>query len=429
MNKLYNNSKEIYFFLLLLLSFTIGLQIVLYKILIILLFFYWLFTSNFKNTFYSIINNNYAIGLIILYFFYAISFIWSQNGEVLNELILKSPLLILPLVVTSNHIVSKKKINLIILVFALSVASLNMYCLIDAYLSFIKTKKINDFFYYNLTINMHTSYQAMFTCFSIISLLYLYIIERFIPKRLAYSVLIFQIILLFLLSSRMQILIMIALIPVYIIVYYYRKKKIAVGIFYIVLFFIVTGLIMNTPSKLNLRYKQTISHINSLGEDNYHTDHRKFIWKNAIKLIKKNWLFGAGDAKKELVLSFESNILEPSSNELIKDSILKIKSNEKVERKNNLYKILYERDYNFHNQYLETFAKLGVFGFLLLLYLIIFPFFNLLKNRNYLAATFLFIVGSSLLTESMFERQAGVSFIAFFYTILVVSKFNLNKLF
>ncbi len=80
-----------------------------------------------------------------------------------------------------------------------------------------------------------------------------------------------------------------------------------------------------------------------------------------------------------------------------------------------------KKEYNFHNQYLQTFGTIGVFGFLVLIYLLVMPFIAAIKQLDYLVAIFLFIICSSFLTESMLERQAGVAFFAFFYTLLIIT--------
>ena len=214
--------------------------------------------------------------------------------------------------------------------------------------------------------------------------------------------------------------------------------------------------IMSAPSSLNYRYKQTVTHISSIGVDSDNSDPRKFIWENGLTLIKKNWIFGTGigDVKKVLADRYALHILDnPISASLMDSAINSLKENSKLvetlineslrsktsydyqlnqyaekslERRNERYKIFVKRGYNLHNQYLQIFGTIGIFGLLLLLYLFAIPFFLFIKKANYLSATFLFIVGASFLTESMLERQAGVSFIVFFYMILTASKYQ-NK--
>lgn len=443
-------SEKVYFFLLLLVSFGIGLQVVAYKIAIIALLLQWILNRNFKEKFLTLKSNYYAIGLISIYLLYTISFFWSDNAEIaFVDIILKSPLLIFPLIILSKKNLTIKQINQILLSFALSSVLINLYCFCDAYFSFIKTDQINHFFYHHLVINMHTAYQAMFTCFSIVVFIYLGVKEKFTPNWLTYFTVSFQMILVLLLSSRMQILIIMILVPSYLIIHYYKKKKLALGLLYTVLIFTFAKLIMNTPSSLNYRYKQTVSQINSIGIDNDNSDPRKFIWNEALEVIKNNWFFGTGigDAKSVLADRYSRLVLKnPTSKNLMDSTIIQIKQSQKtveylkgktdtnnisynellnnhakmiLERQNNRYITFNERKYNYHNQYLQTFGTIGLFGFLLLLYLCTTPFVVAIKELDYLKLIFLFIICSSFLTESMLERQAGVAFFAFFYTLLI----------
>ena len=247
----------------------------------------------------------------------------------------------------------------------------------------------------------------------------------------------------------MQILIMMLLVPSYFILYYYNKNRVLLGILYTLLIFIFAKLIMNIPSSLNFRYQQTVSQINNAGIDNDNSDPRKFIWGASLEILKDNWLVGSGvgDATSLLIerylVLFSEN---PTSKYLIDSTIVKIEKRDKtvqhlkeialnnetsyneeladhakaiLKRNNAMYKILYQRKCNFHNQYLQTFAAIGLFGILALVYLLVVPFIKAIIRLDYLNVIFLFIICSSLLTESMLERQAGVSFIIFFYTLLV----------
>ena len=451
--------KKTYFFLLLLLSIGIGLQIILYKIIIIALLLQWLLSVDYNKKLINLKNNTLTVGLIAFYLLYTVSYFWSDNKDVaLYEIIFKSPLLILPLVVLSNYQLSSKKINYIFLSFAFSNLLLNLICLIDAYAVFLKTGIIDEFYYGNFTINMHSAYQSMFTCFSIAVFVYLFVKEKIISKQLSYIVVTIQILFILLLSSRMQILIMIVIIPTYLISYYYKRKNILLGLLYTILIFGFSYLIISAPSTLKHRYTQTISNINIIGLENNSTNARKFIWSEGLELIKKNWLVGAGagDVKNLLVSRYEELILEnPTHLHLVDSTKTQIEKNTNViaylrqkalndsinfdimlrdyatgilVAKNNHYKEAFARMYNFHNQYLGTFGTVGIVGLLLLLYFLITPIIISIKKRDYLAITFFFIVGASFLTESMLERQAGVSFFAFFY-VLFISRINQSKLF
>ena len=448
-------SEKIFFYLLLICSFGIGLQSDIYKYAIIALLLQWLFSFDFSNKFQKLKQNKFALLLIIFYVFYAISFFWSDNISIaLTDLLLKTPILLFPLILASSRPPNKVQINKILLVFCLSSLFVNLYALGNAYLNYLEAANINVFYYGKLSINMHSAYQAMFTCFSIALIIYLNLKEKFVNNWAMYCYVFFQMIIILLLSSRMQILIIAVLIPFYFIIRYYQIKKLYLGIIYTVVIFSFAYLFISTPSLLNYRYTKTIKQVNDIGGDNDNSDPRKFIWTEGLKVIKENWLFGvgAGDAKAKLIEKFSTQVLEkPFSNRIIDSTSVALKSNKKLlatiyemsekngisldeqiiisankklEARNNSYNSFVKRAYNYHNQYLQSFAAIGLFGGLLLLILLVIPGVQFLIKKKYLEVVFLFIVGSSFLTESMLERQAGVAFISFFYTLLIILKPN-----
>lgn len=453
---LFIKEKQIYFWLLLLISIGIGLQVVIYKIAIIALLLQWLLGLGYKHKIIMLKHNNFGVGLIVFYLLYATSFFWSENKEVaIIDMILKTPLLVFPLVILSQKPLPAKLTNQMFLSFALSSLGLNLFCLGSSYFSFLESRQINSFFYDSLVLNMHTSSQSMFTCFSIVLFVYFFKKEKLLSNWMAYLAISFQAIFVLLLSSRIQILIMIVMVPAYLISYYYKRKQTALGLLYTALIFGFSFFIISTPSKLNYRYTKTISQINSIGVDNDNSDPRKLIWSAGIDIIRNNWLIGkgVGGAKDALVARYSELILDdPTAENLLDSTVFKIKQNNQtisylkektinntheeelidhakyiLTRKNNAYKNALQREYNFHNQYLETFGTVGIFGLLLLLYLLGYLFILSIRSKDYLTICFLFIVATSFLTESMFERQAGVAFFSFFY-VLLIGRINSNKL-
>ena len=243
---------------------------------------------------------------------------------------------------------------------------------------------------------MHTAYQSMFTCFSIVIFVYLFVKEKFISNWTSWFTVAVQMLFILLLSSRMQILIMMVLVPVYFLSFYYKRKKFFLGLLYTGLIFGFSYLIIKIPSSLNYRYNQTVSHISSIGVDNGNSDARKIIWTEGLEVIKNNWFFGAGngDAKGALLEKYSQSIVDNFTTEHLLDStVSQIQKNKKVvfslkekavnnnatyeeqlshyakyllERKSIKYKTCFNNEYNFHNQYLQTFGEIGVVGFLLL---------------------------------------------------------------
>ena len=430
----------------------IGFQIVIYKVALCALFLNWIFTTKFKKVIQSISSNSFFLAFIIFYILYALSFFWSENQSfAIADLVLKIPILILPLIMLSHEPLSIKEINKLLLAFSLSVIVLNCYCFFDALFNYLNTRNINEFFYGSLTVNMHTAYQATFTSFSIFILVYIYLNKEYSHNWIFSFLIALQFLFLFLLSSRMQMLCLSVVTPIFLIFHYYLKQKIYLGFSYTILAFVVSYFLVSTPSVLNNRYKQTVSHISSIGNDSQNSDPRKFIWKKAIDIIKYNWLFGVGvgDAKDVLVSSYSKESSKPITDHAVDSTINILKANSKnlntqvkkltsdhtklkKESENiliqqiNKYQYFAKKKYNFHNQYLQTFATVGCFGLIILIYLLSHLFIVSIIKKDFIVSAFLFLIAMSFLTESMLERQAGVVFFTFFYLLLVM-RFSLNK--
>ena len=119
---------------------------------------------------------------------------------------------------------------------------------------------------------------------------------------------------------------------------------------------------------------------------------RMEIWKISIGLIKQHFMFGVGTGD-------------------VKDVFMK------AYQQQNLYSI-FKKKLNAHNQYLQTFVTLGVFGFSLLVAFLLIPVYRSLRKGDYLYTLFLLIFAINILVESMLETQAGVVFYAFFNAFL-----------
>lgn len=86
----------------------------------------------------------------------------------------------------------------------------------------------------------------------------------------------------------------------------------------------------------------------------------------------------------------------------------------------NLYKGYDE--FNFHNQYVQLFAELGVFGFLLIIIMVVINFKNGLNNKDFIHISFAVLMISLFLTESFLSRQRGIVFFMALYCLFNASK-------
>lgn len=72
---------------------------------------------------------------------------------------------------------------------------------------------------------------------------------------------------------------------------------------------------------------------------------------------------------------------------------------------------------NFHNQYIQNFAELGFFGFLILIVLLALNLKNATKNKDFVQIAFAVLMISLFLTESFLWRQRGVMFFSLLYCL------------
>jgi len=121
--------------------------------------------------------------------------------------------------------------------------------------------------------------------------------------------------------------------------------------------------------------------------------------KIAKKIITNNFLYGTGTG--DLEIAFHKHYQN-------KESIL-----------NKHFQ------YRAHNQFVTFFISFGIFGGLLSLFILIYPFY--LYRKYYLSSIFAVIVLLSMLNEDTLETQAGASFYAFFSALLLASFLNNKK--
>lgn len=78
--------------------------------------------------------------------------------------------------------------------------------------------------------------------------------------------------------------------------------------------------------------------------------------------------------------------------------------------------LVYE-GYNFHNQYIQSFSELGIFGFLLLIGMLFLNLKNGFNNRDFLHIAFAITMIILFLSESFFCRQRGIVFFIVLYCL------------
>ena len=73
---------------------------------------------------------------------------------------------------------------------------------------------------------------------------------------------------------------------------------------------------------------------------------------------------------------------------------------------------------NAHDQYLQTYIALGIFGTLLLIINLLVPGWFAIRRIHFIYFSFLAVFAFNILFESMLEVQAGVIYYGFFNALL-----------
>jgi len=359
----------------------------------------WLFSGNLKNKAAAFIADKRAIAFASLYIIYITGFFYSENKDyALTDLLLKIPLLLFPLVISSSVIKEKKLFLLKTFLFA-SLISAVFSVLRSAYFTY--TTGENYFYYYKLSWFFHVGHYAMYLAFAAFIAWYFFFSQKdkttFLRQSFYIFCFVFLSVVVILLSARAQIVSFFAATVAGTLLYFVNKQNRVKALAILSLLVIISAVSVYTVPGTRERFRTTLNELQSFfvehKKENYELYLRFAIWETGVEVIRQHPVFGVGtgDAKDKLL----------------------------EEARNKGYNIIAEKNLNYHNQYIQTMAAIGLPGLLLLLGSIISGFVYGIRKRDYLCLSFFTIIVISFFTESMLERQAGVIFYSFFSALLI----------
>ncbi len=273
--------------------------------------------------------------------------------------------------------------------------------LINAFIKYNIKPDIIYFFYAELS-PIHPSYMSLYLSVALISIIYTGSKTiTFNAKHAKFiGILIFSILLiyLFLLSSKAGIITFILTILIFITTKYFHKIRVKYLIMIALTIIIAPILLIYSVPKVKYRFEgmiTAIAHTNEANIDSQESSmERVAILKISTQFAIKNlpWGVGTGDTKDKITENYK-----------------KLGS-----------KSINERYLNAHNQYLQTTIALGILGLASLLLILVAGFRIAFKKKDLLFFSFLILIIFNMLFESMLEQQAGVIFIALFYSLFCI---------
>lgn len=133
----------------------------------------------------------------------------------------------------------------------------------------------------------------------------------------------------------------------------------------------------------------------------YSIAQRLAAWETALTVVRHNWLLGVAPADVKVEMQRQYAVKSFG-----------------LEEKNRVM---------VHNQYLHLLVSLGLAGFILLLYTLIYPLVKFAWQRNLASTAFLIVMATAMLVESIFQRQLGLNTFVFFYCLFFSNKVNKIK--
>jgi len=371
---------------------------------------FWLISADFKAKLTRLSANKYVALFFSLYLLLVVGALFSPKpSEASQELLLKVPFIVWPLLLSTAIGLRKKSLDLLFKLFISSSILMLVFALGFATYRYANGANGSVFYFSELLslVRVPPHYMGLYLSFSYAILLYRMVSHKRVYQSISLNVLglIVLTIGVILLSVRMQYLVFILINAIILYAYLRKRSGTAKAMFtflgFSALFFTLLFLIPGSRSRLVDTYNEVRSYEGMV--ENKQTNPRKFLWRSALDVIDENFWFGVGTGAEDINLN------------------AKLEEVDAIFWDGHQTYQLYEMRYNYHNSYLQTFAANGVFAFLILVALFIYPFLKL-RRHPYKAEAgfFLLICGLSFFTESMLQRQAGVMFFSFFYSLFFI---------
>jgi len=350
----------------------------------------------------------------LLYLLMVLSLIWTLSvSRTLSSLSKEIPLFLIPLGFFIIKPFTKDQVYKILKYYSYGMLGYAIFYFIKAAVRYLITKDISVFFYHELVTKdlnaIHVSVYMSLACFYFMSKKN----KQFIDK-MAIALLVITILFL---SSKNVVIVFLALTVLYYFFYsdISKKAKYVSGIG-IILILISLTFVKQVRDRFLVEVKTNVTE-NTLAEGDgmknvYNVSIRQ-AWNNE-KFQPNDYFPGAAFRIYQIRIFLEMMKEEP----VFFTGYGLNASNIKVEEKAKEYNVHegYGK-YNFHNQYIQNFAELGFFGFLILFAMLFINVKNAFKDKYFLHIAFAILMITLFLTESFLWRQRGVIYFTMLYCL------------
>lgn len=409
--ELSNSNRNIYLLALILITLPLNFAFGSISIITFILFI----ILNFEKRKFSI--NKSLFLPIALYLLMLSSLSWTLDlNATISGLKKTVVFLLIPLAFLFIPRLSKIQIFKILRIFSFSMVFYAVYFFLKAIFKFFITQNPDVFFFHELvSLDLNAIYMAAFA-----SLALFYFVQIENKKSIEILSMLTLLLFIFLLYSRSIFFIDLLLITFYYIFYSKTHEGIKVVTVFAFFIFLVISLASSREIKDRLLSKSETALVDNILNKNISAkeelDNNITIEEAWNKQDFQQNNFFPGTALRV----FQVRVFKEMLNEqnIFFTGFGLEASQPQIERKVEEHQLdLGYKIFNFHNQYIQTFAELGIFGFLIFVTMLLINLKNAIYNRSFLHLVFALTMIILLLTESMFCRQRGIIFFVVLYCI------------
>ena len=354
---------------------------------------------------------------ILFYVLMILSLLWTRDFALSVAGLQKElPFLLVPLAFLAMPKLGLEQRNKIIEIFSYGMVCYSLIYLTKAAFKYIDTRDFNVFFYHELvSLEVNAIYISVFTSFALF-----YFINLKNKTDFTRVIIGFLAIMVFLLSSKSIIFIDFLLI----ICYYSFFSDVPKSIRWLTITFVSGFLFFSLFFVAQVRERFLLEYETAFVDNTINEKIGNDKEKVYNVSVKQAW----NDAKFQDNQFFPGTALRVYQFRIFTEMIQEQEvfftgfgleaSQDQIHKKALQYN-LYDGygDFNFHNQYTQTFAEIGFFGFLLLLMMLYITIKKACRHKDFMHITFGITMIILFLTESFFCRQRGITFFIILYCL------------
>lgn len=326
-----------------------------------------------------------------------LSLTWTEHWEKsIRGLERQLPFLLIPLAFWLMPKVTRSVLNFALFVFSVGLSFLGLGLMLKALISCINGAGTEVFFYHSLVsiFDLNAIYISVMVSLSLLFMI-------FYKRRTLWNVSISLVLLLFLVLLSSKNLIIITILSI--IVGFLISRKFNFKRWSVLIFIGLTVFTLLFYSPLKSRW---VTEFNTDIKDALTCEgfNENYPWTGAsFRLFQARIFYESFNENKVWFTGFGINAAQARI----------------AEKQNEYYLYCGYNTYNYHNQYVQTFAELGVFGFIVLLLLFVILFRSYLRHKELMILFFIIVMASAFFTETYIWRQRGMIHFLTLYCLFI----------